>query len=82
MAVFRGHTAHKFHLARQFRQDTVSAWLSYREENTMPLYLPKFDEPVELHGCDPIRVSVVPTEAAMRDGWAFQIPIAIPALKD
>jgi hypothetical protein len=57
-----------------FTPDTAPSWLSYGEKSTMPLYLPSVDEPVELHGCDPIYVSIEPSEAARREGWAFQIP--------
>ena len=62
--------------ARQFvfTPDTVPGWTAYRTENTMPLYLPAIDAPLELGGCDPIRVSIEPSETAVREGWAFQIP--------
>ena len=62
--------------ARQFTftPQTVPGWVAYSEDNTVPLYLPTIDEPLELHGCDPIRVSIQPSEAAIREGWAFQIP--------
>jgi hypothetical protein len=62
--------------ARQFTltPQTVQGWLAYPEDSTLPLYLPGIDEPMELQGCDPIRVSIQPSEAAVREGWAFQIP--------
>ena len=57
-----------------FTPDTSASFLSYVEGSTMPLYLPAVGEPLELHGCDPIYVSVEPSARAREEGWKFQIP--------
>ena len=57
-----------------FTPDTSAAWRSYAEANTMPLYLPAADSPIELSGCDPYIVTIEPSAQAATEGWAFQIP--------